>query len=123
MQIQGGVFVVTGGASGLGAGTARMLAEAGGRVVLADLQKEAGEALAKELGANARFVETDVSNEDSAKAAIDAAVSGFGGLNGLVNCAGIAPAEKVIGKDNAVPAVRLWGITFIVERRTIQTIG
>ncbi len=102
MQIQGGVFVVTGGASGLGAGTARMLVDAGGRVVLADLQKEAGEALARELGANARFVETDVSNEDSAKAAIDAAVSGFGGLNGLVNCAGIAPAEKVIGKDNAV---------------------
>ncbi len=99
MQIQNNVFVVTGGASGLGAGTARMLVENGGRVVLADLQREPGEALASELGASARFVETDVSSEESAKAAIDAAVSGFGGLHGLVNCAGIAPAEKVVGKD------------------------
>ncbi len=103
MKIENGVFVVTGGASGLGAGTARMIVEAGGRVVLADLQREAGEALARELGTvQACFVETDVSNEESAKAAIDAAVSGFGGLNGLINCAGIAPAEKVIGKDNAI---------------------
>ncbi|MFC5300500.1 3-hydroxyacyl-CoA dehydrogenase [Azospira restricta] len=101
MQIQDSVFVVTGGASGLGAGTARMLVENGGRVVLADLQKEAGEALARELGAAARFVETDVSSEESAKAAIAAAVSGFGGLHGLVNCAGVAPAEKVVGKEGA----------------------
>lgn len=99
MDINGNVFVVTGGASGLGAGTARMLAAAGGRVVIADLQREPGEALARELGAAARFVETDVASEESAARAIDAAVSGFGGLNGLVNCAGIAPAEKVVGKD------------------------
>lgn len=101
MQIENNVFVVTGGASGLGAGTARMLVANGARVVLADLQREAGEALAGELGAAVRFVETDVSSEDSAKAAIDAAVSGFGGLHGLVNCAGIAPAEKVVGKEGA----------------------
>lgn len=101
MQIENKVFVVTGGASGLGAGTARMLVENGGRVVLADLQREPGEALARELGAAARFVETDVSNEESAKAAIDAAVSGLGGLHGLVNCAGVAPAEKVVGKEGA----------------------
>ncbi|HEX5804447.1 MAG TPA: 3-hydroxyacyl-CoA dehydrogenase [Azospira sp.] len=101
MQIENNVFVVTGGASGLGAGTARMLVENGARVVLADLQREPGEALARELGGAVRFVETDVSSEDSAKAAIDAAVSGFGGLHGLVNCAGIAPAEKVVGKEGA----------------------
>ncbi len=101
MQIENNVFVVTGGASGLGAGTARMLVENGGRVVLADLQREPGEALARELGAAARFVETDVSNEESARAAIDAALSGFGGLHGLVNCAGVAPAEKVVGKEGA----------------------
>jgi len=99
MQIENNVFVVTGGASGLGAGTARMLVENGARVVLVDLQREPGEALAGELGAAARFVETDVSNEESAKAAIDAAVSGFGGINGLINCAGVAPAEKVVGKE------------------------
>jgi NAD(P)-dependent dehydrogenase (short-subunit alcohol dehydrogenase family) len=99
MQIENSVFVVTGGASGLGAGTARMIVAAGGKVVLADVNKTAGEALAAELGANARFVETDVANEESARNAIDTASSVFGGLNGLVNCAGIAPAEKVVGRD------------------------
>lgn len=99
MQIENSVFVVTGGSSGLGAGTARMLVAAGGKVVLADVNKAAGEALASELGANVRFVETDVANEDSARKAIDTARNTFGGLHGLVNCAGVAPAEKVVGKD------------------------
>lgn len=102
MQVKDSVFIVTGGASGLGAGTARMVVENGGRVVLADVQREAGEALAKELGQQARFVVADVSSEESAKAAIEAALVGFGGLHGLVNCAGIAPAEKVIGKEGAI---------------------
>lgn len=99
MQIQNSVVVVTGGSSGLGEGTARMLVAAGAKVVLADVNKTAGEALATELGANVRFVETDVSNEDSARNAIDTARKVFGGLHGLVNCAGIAPAEKVVGRD------------------------
>lgn len=101
MQIENSVFVVTGGSSGLGAATARMVVEGGGRVVLADVNREAGAALAAELGAAARFVETDVASEDSARQAIQAALDGFGGLNGLVNCAGIAPAEKVVGKEGA----------------------
>lgn len=99
MKIENSVFVVTGGGSGLGAATARMLVAAGGKVVLADVNVEAGEALARELGSNAAFVQTDVTNEDSAKVAIDRAASGFGALNGLVNCAGIAPAEKVVGRE------------------------
>ena len=99
MKIENSVFVVTGGGSGLGAATARMLAGAGGRVVLADVNREAGEAVAAELGAVAAFVATDVSDEASAKAAIDRAVTGFGGLHGLVNCAGIAPAEKIVGRE------------------------
>lgn len=99
MKIENGVFVVTGGGSGLGAATARMLAEGGGSVVLADVNREAGEAMAAELGKAAVFVATDVTDEASAKAAIDAAVSRFGGLNGLVSCAGVAPAEKVVGRD------------------------
>jgi NAD(P)-dependent dehydrogenase (short-subunit alcohol dehydrogenase family) len=99
MQIENGVFVVTGGGSGLGAATARMLVEGGGRVVLADVNREAGEAVAAELGAAAAFVTTDVTDEASAKGAIDRAVSGFGGLNGLINCAGVAPAEKVVGRE------------------------
>ena len=87
MEIQNSVFVVTGGGSGLGAATARMIVEKGGKVVLADVNKEAGEALAAELGANARFVATDVTGEESAKAAFAAAVE-LGTLRGLVNCAG-----------------------------------
>ena len=101
MQIENGVFVVTGGGSGLGAATARMLVEAGARVVLADVNREAGEALATELGAGAGFVATDVTDADSARAAIDAAGARFGRLTGLVNCAGVAPAEKVVGREGA----------------------
>lgn len=99
MELKESVFVVTGGGSGLGAATARMIVAGGGKVVLADVNKAAGEALAAELGANARFAETDVTNEASAKAAVELAVSTFGKLNGLVNCAGVAPAEKVLGKE------------------------
>jgi NAD(P)-dependent dehydrogenase (short-subunit alcohol dehydrogenase family) len=98
MQIKDNVFVVTGGGSGLGAATARMIVAGGGKVVLADVNKEAGAALAGELGANARFVATDVTSEESAKSAFATAVA-MGSLRGLVNCAGIAPAEKVVGRD------------------------
>ena len=99
MQIQNGVFVVTGGGSGLGAATARMLVEAGAKVVLADVNRDAGEALAAELGSAVAFALTDVTDADSGKAAIDLAVSRFGRLTGLVSCAGVAPAEKVVGRD------------------------
>ncbi|UCV10978.1 3-hydroxyacyl-CoA dehydrogenase [Dechloromonas denitrificans] len=99
MQIKDKVFLVTGAGSGLGAATARTLSEAGAKVVLADLNRVAGEKLAAELGAGARFVETDVANEASAVNAIQTAISTFGGLHGLVNCAGVAPAEKVVGKE------------------------
>ncbi len=99
MQIRDSVFIVTGGASGLGAATARMLAEAGGKVVVADLNEAAGQALATELGAGALFHRTDVTDEASAAAAVDTASGRFGGLHGLVNCAGIAPGEKVVGRE------------------------
>jgi NAD(P)-dependent dehydrogenase (short-subunit alcohol dehydrogenase family) len=99
MLIRDSVFIITGGASGLGAGTARLLVAHGARVVLADLNDAAGNALAAELGANARFITTNVSDEASARACVDAAVAAFGSLHGLVNCAGIAPAEKVLGRN------------------------
>jgi NAD(P)-dependent dehydrogenase (short-subunit alcohol dehydrogenase family) len=99
MQIRDSVFVVTGGASGLGAATARMIVDGGGRVVVADVKEAEGWTFASDLGDAARFVRTDVTDEASAKAAIAAAVDGFGGLHGLVNCAGIVHGEKIVGKD------------------------
>ena len=101
MEIAGKVFLVTGAGSGLGAATARTLAAAGAKVVLADVNREAGAGLAAELGANACFVATDVADEASAVNAVNTANSVFGGLHGLVNCAGVAPAEKVVGRDGA----------------------
>jgi NAD(P)-dependent dehydrogenase (short-subunit alcohol dehydrogenase family) len=99
MHIKGSTFVITGGASGLGAATARMIAGVGGFVVIADVKDSEGQALAKEIGPSARFVRTDVTDEASAKAAVAVAVDGFGGLQGLVNCAGIVHGEKIVGKE------------------------
>ncbi|MYM88112.1 SDR family NAD(P)-dependent oxidoreductase [Rugamonas sp. FT82W] len=100
MQIQNNVFIVTGGASGLGAATARMIVGQGGKVVLADVQVEQGEALAAEL--KAVFVKCDVTSEAGGKAVVDAALA-LGTLRGLVNCAGVAPAVKTVGKDGPHP--------------------
>jgi len=100
MEIAGKVFVVTGGASGLGEGTVRMFAANGGKVVIADLQVDRGEALARELGG--AFVKCDVSQEADGQAVVAKATS-MGKLMGLVNCAGIAPAAKTVGKDGAHP--------------------
>jgi NAD(P)-dependent dehydrogenase (short-subunit alcohol dehydrogenase family) len=97
MKIQGSTFIVTGGASGLGAGTVRAMAQAGGNVVIADVGD--GSALAAELGKCARYIKTDVTIEEQAKAAVALALKEFGGLHGLVNCAGIAIGEKVVGKE------------------------
>lgn len=98
MDIANKVFIVTGGASGLGAGTAKMLTQQGARVLLADLQDEAGEALAKELGQ--RYMHCNVTQEQDAQAAVAAALE-MGKLFGLVNCAGVAPAAKTVGKNGA----------------------
>lgn len=99
MQIKDSVFLVAGGGSGLGAATARMLVAQGGKVVIGDLNKDAGEKLAAELGAQAKFVECNVTDEAQVQAAVDACVQGFGGIHGAVNCAGIAPGERVVGKN------------------------
>jgi NAD(P)-dependent dehydrogenase (short-subunit alcohol dehydrogenase family) len=104
MDIAGKVFIVTGGASGLGEGTARMLVREGAQVVLADLQVERGQALAAELGGSPRaaFVRCDVSQEADGRAAV-AQAQALGKLAGLVNCAGIALAVRTVGKDGAHP--------------------
>ncbi|HEV3240047.1 MAG TPA: SDR family NAD(P)-dependent oxidoreductase [Casimicrobiaceae bacterium] len=99
MQIGGSVFLITGGASGLGAATARMVVGHGGKALLADLKQAEGDALAAELGSAAKFVRTDVTDEASATAAIAATLATFGALHGLVNCAGIVHGERVLGKE------------------------
>jgi NAD(P)-dependent dehydrogenase (short-subunit alcohol dehydrogenase family) len=100
MDIAGKVFIVTGGASGLGEGTARMLAKEGGKVVVADVQADKGQALAKDIGG--AFVRCDVTQEADAHAAVAQALS-MGKLMGLVNCAGIAIGAKTVGKDGPHP--------------------
>jgi NAD(P)-dependent dehydrogenase (short-subunit alcohol dehydrogenase family) len=99
MQVANHTYLVTGGASGLGAGTARALTAAGANVVIADVNAQSGEALAGELAPRAAFVTTDVTSESSAQAAIDTAIKRFGALHGLVNCAGILGAAKIVGRD------------------------
>ena len=95
MEIKGKVFIVTGGASGLGEGTARMLAAEGGKVVIADMNEERGQAVAAELGGV--FVKANVADEADGQKVVDTA-TGLGKLVGLVNCAGIAPAEKTVAR-------------------------
>jgi NAD(P)-dependent dehydrogenase (short-subunit alcohol dehydrogenase family) len=99
MQIVGNTFLVTGGSSGLGGACVRMLAAGGGNVVIADLNKDAGEKLAGEFGAKTRFASCDVTDEASMAATVDAAVKQFGGLRGAVLCAGIGLAERILGKS------------------------
>ena len=98
MELKGRTVLVTGGGSGLGAATARMVVEHGGSVVVADVDKERGERVVGELGERARFVATDVTDEDSVGAAVGAAAEA-GGLHVAVSCAGIGPAERVLGRQ------------------------
>ena len=96
MKIANHVFLVAGGGSGLGAATAEMLVANGAQVVIADLNDAGG---AARLGASARFLRTDVTDEAATTAAVDLCVSAFGGIHGAVNCAGVAPGERVVGKQ------------------------
>ena len=99
MRIQDNVFLITGGASGLGAAAAQALVEAGGKVVLVDLDEAAAQATADALGANAFSVVADIRDETAARHAVSAARERFGALHGLVNCAGVAGGEKVLGRN------------------------
>jgi NAD(P)-dependent dehydrogenase (short-subunit alcohol dehydrogenase family) len=99
MQIQNHAFLVTGGGSGLGAAVAAMLVSLGGKVVIADLNEPAGKALEGSLGSAARFIKADVTDEASTQAAVDLCVAAFGAIHGLVNCAGVAPGERVVGRN------------------------
>jgi NAD(P)-dependent dehydrogenase (short-subunit alcohol dehydrogenase family) len=99
MDISQSTFIVTGGGSGLGAATVEMIVASGGNAIIADVNRSAGEAIALNLGKRTRFVETDVTREEHAKATVDLALKTFGGLQGLVNCAGIGLGEKTVGRE------------------------
>ncbi|WP_180053421.1 3-hydroxyacyl-CoA dehydrogenase [Acinetobacter sp. YH12236] len=99
MKIQGKVIVVTGGASGLGAATATHLVEQDAKVILVDMNQEQGNALQQQLGEQAEFVQLDVTDEQAVEAFFDYVENKYGQLNGLVNCAGIAPSAKVLGRN------------------------
>jgi len=103
MKIENRTFLVTGGASGLGGATARALRAAGANVVILDVNAGAGAEMAAELGPKAHFVQTDVASESDVKRAVAAATECFGGVHGAVNAAGIAIAEKVLGKAGPHP--------------------
>ena len=99
MEIQNKTFLISGGGSGLGAATARLLVESGANVLIADINAGTGESIATELGQSARFVKTDVTSEESVQNAVNVALETFGSLHGAINCAGIALAERVLGKN------------------------
>jgi NAD(P)-dependent dehydrogenase (short-subunit alcohol dehydrogenase family) len=105
MQLEGKTFVVSGGSSGLGAACVTEFSRAGANAVICDVS-ERGNDLAKELGDRVRFVRTDVTDPAQVQAAVDLAAGTFGGLHGAINCAGIATAERVIGREGPLPLER-----------------
>ena len=103
MKIEAAIALITGGASGLGAGTARRFIDKGARVVVLDRDDDKGNSLAAELGEQARFVKADVSSEAEVQAALEYTATEFGGLNVLVNCAGIGAAIRTTSSRGAHP--------------------
>ncbi len=98
MVIEGRTFLISGGGSGLGEATAKLLAQSGGNVVIADMNAETGPRVATEIGAKAKFVTTDVTKEEQVQAAVNTAVDAFGALNGAISCAGVGMAMRIISK-------------------------
>ena len=117
MEIKNKTFLITGGASGLGYATAKMIIENGGNAVLLDVNAETGEKAENELGKNTKFVKADVTSEEQVQNAVDAAVNHFGGINGVANCAGIGPAMRVVGKNGP------HGLDFFTKIININLIG
>ncbi len=98
MKIENKTFLISGAASGLGLATAKMITENGGNAVLIDINKEGGKKVEKELGAKTLFIATDITKENGVQDAMKEAIERFGSIHGLVNCAGIAPGERILGR-------------------------
>ncbi len=103
MELQGATFIITGGGSGLGEATARLFAESGANVIIADLNADNANKVAAEIGDKAKAIECNVTDEGQVQAAVDLAKEAFGGLNGAVNCAGVGSASRVAGKEGPFP--------------------
>jgi NAD(P)-dependent dehydrogenase (short-subunit alcohol dehydrogenase family) len=103
VKVKDGIAAITGGASGLGEACARLLVAGGARVVILDLQVDRGEKLASELGKNAVFVKTDGTSEESTQTAVNKVVETFGGLNVVINCAGVGDPGKLLSKKGPMP--------------------
>jgi NAD(P)-dependent dehydrogenase (short-subunit alcohol dehydrogenase family) len=102
VELNGRTFLITGGSSGLGAACVAEFVKAGARVVICDVS-DRGAQLASDLGSNVRFAKTDVTDEAAVKAAIGVAMNDFGSLDGAVNCAGVATAERALGREGPLP--------------------
>ena len=118
MKIDGSTFLVTGGASGLGRATVERLLAHGGRVAILDLERSAGAQVAADLGPHVMFAACDVTSAEDVGSALDAAAARFGPIRGLVNCAGVAIAEKTHGKRGAHD---LGSFTFVIQVNLIGT--
>jgi NAD(P)-dependent dehydrogenase (short-subunit alcohol dehydrogenase family) len=131
MNVKDCIAVVTGGASGLGEATVRNLASGGGRVTIFDIQADRAEALAKELGDNVIFANTDITSEESVQAGIKKTVDTFGGINVAVNCAGVGAAQKILGKKgpmsldhfNKVLQINLVGTVNVIRLAVEQMVN
>lgn len=103
MKIENNTFLITGGASGLGFATAKMIIENGGNAVLLDVNEEAGKTAQSNLGSKSKFIKTDVTNEEQVQSAVSQSIEAYGSVEGIINCAGVGPAKRVVGKDGPHP--------------------
>lgn len=115
MKLDGAVGLVTGGVSGLGFGAARRMAGRGASVVMLDINEERGKQASEELGEQSRFIHCDVSNPDEVTAAVAGARDAFGGIQVLVNAAGVAPAQRVLSRDGDLFDLELFRFTIGVN--------
>ena len=126
MKIENNTFLITGGASGLGLATAKMIIKNGGNTVLLDVNEEAGTTAQTDLGEKSKFIKTDVTNEEQVQSAVNQAIETFKSIEGIINCAGVGPAKRVVGKDGPHPLdffQNVININLIVTFNTLRVVA